>query len=153
MINARSETVAVKPFFRDAFKKRRCLVPATGFYEWAKDGGEKRPIYFFRKDRAPFAIAGLWESRPSAETGVESFCLLTSAANSFMKPYHHRMPVVLDAEHFEAWLDPSTDFTSLDSLLAPRPWDDMSAYPVSRRVNDPTNDDPSCIEADAAGER
>src|SRR5262245_35107324 len=105
LINARSETVAEKPSFRDAFRKRRCLIPATGFYEWAKTAGGKQPYHFRLLDGRPFAFAGLWERWDRGGEPVESCTILTTAANAVVRPVHERMPVILPAEAFAAWLD------------------------------------------------
>ena len=148
MINARAETVATKPAFRSAFKLRRCLVPADGFYEWQKyewqktDGG-KQPYRIALQDGELFAFAGLWErwGVPRNEI-VESFTIMVTEANEFMHPIHDRMPVILEAADYDQWLQGS----DVEQLLKPFPSDAMTAYPVSTYVNSPKNDDPACIE-------
>ncbi len=146
MINARSETVAEKPSFRRAFKDRRCLIPADGFYEWQRTNGGKQPYYFRMKSGRPFAFAGLWESWNGGEE-IHSCTILTTDANDLLGEIHHRMPVILPHEDYELWLDPAVrEPEELLPLLAPYPADDMEAYPVSRMVNSPSNDDPGCIE-------
>jgi putative SOS response-associated peptidase YedK len=149
MINARSETAANKPAFRAAFKRRRCLIPATGFYEWRAEGGAKQPYLFRRTDRAPFAFAGLWE-RWSPEGGgseVESFTILTGPPNELVRPYHDRMPVILAAEHFDFWLEPTNDDTTgLQKLLTPFTDEGFEALAVSREVNNPSNDYPEVLD-------
>ena len=148
MINARAETVAEKPAFRAAFRRRRCLVAADGFYEWQNtDGGAKQPYFIRLADDAPFAIAGLWE-RWSAPDGaeVESCTLITTDANDLLKPIHHRMPVILAPAAHDAWLDPDEPPpAALESLLRPYPADEMVAYAIGPLVNDPRTDEPACI--------
>ncbi len=148
MINAQAETVASKPAFRTAFCKRRCFVLADGFYEWGQQGRKKQPYYVRLRDGRPFAIAGLWEHWEGAgETPINSCILLTIAANDLIGAFHHRMPVILDPEHYALWLDPSVQEPErLQPLLRPYPADTMSAYPVSTRVNNPAHDSPECIE-------
>lgn len=149
MINARSESVAEKPAYRSSFKKKRCLIPADGFYEWKKEGKLKQPFLIRRKDTKPFAFAGLWSSWWDQERSqkVDTFTILTTDANDLMRPLHDRMPVVLDRENFDLWLDPKVeDASKLQPLLVPYSGDDFEAFPVSRLVNSPTNDLPNCIE-------
>src|SRR3989449_488160 len=106
-INAKAETAAEKPMFRDAFKRRRCLVPADGFYEWKQDGGRKQPVYIHMRDGEPFAIAGLWEHWEGQDGQViESCTLLTTEPNDLLAPVHNRMPVILDPKDYAQWLDP-----------------------------------------------
>jgi putative SOS response-associated peptidase YedK len=147
MINARSETVAEKPAFRAAFRKRRCLVVADGFYEWQKQNGAKQPFLIRLQDAQPFAFAGLWEHwKGPDDTVVESCTLLTTQPNALLKPIHNRMPVILHPRDYDLWLDPEVqEAGSLRQLFHPYPPDDMDAYPVSRWVNSPANDDPRCI--------
>lgn len=149
-INARSETVATQPSFRDAFRKRRCLVPATGFYEWQKSmqkGKEvKQPHYIRRKDGRPMGLAGLWERWVSPDgKEIESFTIITTDANEVMRPFHHRMPVILRPEDYDLWLSPEAKGEQLQALLVPCPEEWLVVSPVSRQVNSPRNDDPSCI--------
>ncbi len=151
MINARTETVAEKPAFRAAFKRRRCLVLADGFYEWQKQpDGSKQPFYLHLKGHQPFAIAGLWErwrGRDSSEPALESFTLITTEANALAAQVHHRMPVILGREQRARWLDPDwSDRAPLEELLQPYDPAAMEIYPVSRLVNSPRNDSPRCIE-------
>ena len=149
MINARSETAAEKPSFRRAFKERRCLIPADGFYEWQKTNGGKQPYYLRMRDGRPFAFAGLWESwRGDGEGEIRSCTILTTDANDLVGEVHHRMPVILPPETYDLWLDPTVrEAEQLLSLLIPYPPEDMEAYPVSRRVNNPSNNEPSCVES------
>jgi putative SOS response-associated peptidase YedK len=147
MINARSETVAEKPSFRRAFKERRCLIPADGFYEWQKTNGSKQPFYFRMKGWRPFAFAGLWESW-YGDGEIRSCTILTTAANNLVGEIHPRMPVILPHEVYDLWLDSTVqDRDQLLSLLAPYPTEDMEAHPVSRRVNNPSNNEPQCVES------
>ena len=152
MINARSETASGKPAFRAAFKRRRCVVPADGFYEWRKTPDGKQPYRIVVDDGVPFAMAGLWESwRPKdASDDVEpllSYTILTTAPNDKIAALHDRMPVILAAEEIDRWLDPgASDTEALEAMLDAFPAERMSAYPVSRHVNRPANDDPTCIE-------
>ena len=149
-INARAETVAEKPAFRSAFKARRCLVPATGFYEWqARENGPKQPYYVHGRDDRPLTFAGLWESWKGPAGLIESCSIIVTDANDFMKPLHHRMPVILDPAEFDAWLDPTQ--SDGRALLRPCPNDWLEAYPVSTHVNKPANDDEKCIEPVSSG--
>jgi putative SOS response-associated peptidase YedK len=150
LINARAETVADKPAFRAAFRARRCLVLADGFFEWQKVGGRKQPYYFRLREGSPFAFAGLWERWGKGATTLETCTLLTTEANELLRPVHDRMPVILPRERFVRWLDP--DFRAaaeLESLLRPYPAEDMTGYPVSARVNNPRNEGPLCVEPQA----
>lgn len=148
MINARAETLAEKPSFRKALERRRCLVPADGFYEWMKEGRLKIPVRFILKSRETFAFAGLWESWKKPDgTDLLSFTIITTAANALIKSIHERMPVILPRELEGAWLDPAlTDAAALEKFLAPYPPDRMEAYRVSTLVNSAKNDKPECIE-------
>jgi putative SOS response-associated peptidase YedK len=149
MINARSETVAEKPAFRAAFRRRRCLVPMCGFYEWQKSAGRKVPHYVHLLNAEIFAAAGLhehWPGRDGADP-IESYTILTTSANEMMRALHDRMPVILHERDYEAWLDPGNEDTeALVRLLAPFPADEMRAYPVSTRVNNARNNGPALIE-------
>ena len=148
MINARSETVPEKPSFRSAFRERRCLILADGFYEWQKTNGGKQPYYIRMRDGSPFAFAGLWEiwkDRDNKE--VRSCTILTTEANRLVGEVHHRMPVILPSEDYGMWLDPSVqEADRLTPLLVPHPSDALEVYPVSRFVNSPSNDDERCVE-------
>ena len=148
MINARAETVHQKPSFRSAFKKRRCLIVADGFYEWQKtDGGGKQPYHFKMKDSSPFAFAGLWETWDGHGEEIRSCSIVTTDANDLMNEIHHRMPVILPPDNYGVWLDPGfDDKDALKALLKPYPSDDMEAYAVSRRVNRPANNEPGVVE-------
>ena len=154
LINARSETAAEKPSFRSAFRHRRCLIPADGFYEWQRRDGARQPWLFGLRDGAPMLFAGLWERwavpEGAALTGslaerspgdaVETCTILTTAANETVAPVHGRMPVILAPDAWDAWL------AGEEIPLGPYPADAMTAHPVSTHVNRPANDDPRCVE-------
>jgi putative SOS response-associated peptidase YedK len=139
-INARAETVAEKPAFRAAFKKRRCLVPAGGFYEWQATGDHKQPYRITMKDGETFAMAGLWERWDKGEEPMVSFTIIVTNGNSLLKPIHDRMPVILPAETWDHWLT-ATDTSIPLALLQSYPANKMRAYKVSTRVNSPRNND------------
>ena len=149
LINARSETASEKPSFRDSFRSKRCLVPATGFYEWKKVPGEKRkqPVYIKLRDQEIFSFAGLWSSwfDPKSSSELLTYTILTTDASDFMKEIHHRMPVILTPETERTWLDLSTDGPTINRLFAPYPADRIEAYPVGLTVNSPRNDSPDCL--------
>jgi putative SOS response-associated peptidase YedK len=142
MIMARAETVAEKPSFRSAFRRRRCLIPADGFYEWRREGKMKVPYFIRMKSREPFAIAGLWEKWVSPDgTEVRSAAILTIEANALMKKIHDRMPVILAPDDWDRWLDPGeAKGDGLQGLLRPYPAKEMEAYAISTLVNAPRND-------------
>jgi len=148
MINSRSETVTEKPSFKTAFKNHRCLIPTDGFFEWQKqkDGG-KQPYFIHMKSDEPFAFAGIWDRWKSPEEQIiESCSILTTEPNSLLQPIHNRMPVIIDPNDFEQWLNPSnTDIEELKDLLKPFDAKKMAAYPVSTYVNSPSNKDEKCI--------
>ncbi len=149
LINARSDTVAAKPSFRAAFKKRRCLILADGFYEW-KQGGEKKVPYHLRmKDGKPFAFAGLWEHWRRDEKAIDSCTILTTEANAVLAPLHDRMPVILRPRDFALWLDPSPkDPGLLQEMLVPYEPEAMIGSPVTTYVNNPRHEDARCLEPD-----
>jgi len=149
LINARSETIDEKPSFRNAFKKRRCLIIADGFYEWKKGKDGKQPIYIRLKNSKAFAFAGLWEVWTDPESGevVHSCTIITCEPNELMAKFHHRMPVILSPDDYDHWLDVETsEPDKLKALLKPYPADKMEAYPVSKLVNFPGNDSPDIIK-------
>ena len=148
MINARAETLAEKPAFRSAFRERRCLIVADGFYEWQKLGGRKQPYFIGFSDRRPFAFAGLWERwKGEGSEHVESCTIVTTEANELLAPIHDRMPVILDRDHFAVWIDSSVKETDrLVALLKPYLPGPLQAYPVGLLVNNPANDSPACVE-------
>jgi len=152
-INARGETVATKPSFRAAFKRRRCLIPADGFYEWKKlDARHKQPYYITRSDGRPFAFAGLYEhwSDPNGAP-LDTCTIVTTEANEPMSAVHDRMPVMLAEADYDRWIDPVQDAGELQSLLRPAPDDLLQFIPVSTTVNNPRNERPECIAPLDAG--
>lgn len=149
MINARADTLAAKPAYRNAFRDRRCLVPADGFYEWQVVPGGKQPMRIVRPDRQPFAFAGIWERWSPApdQPAIDSFAIVTTDANDRLRPIHDRMPVILDPADWGAWIDGPAE--AVGHLLRPAPEDALVAYPVSSRVGNVRNDDPELL-AEAA---
>lgn len=149
MINARSETVLEKPFFRSAFRYRRCLILADGFYEWLQipDSKSKTPFYIRLQSGAPFAMAGLWESWNAPDGSHLLTCaILTTQPNALMQSIHNRMPVILPASAYQTWLQPGdAPLAELQALLKPFPAEQMEAWPVSRLVNSPANNVPECV--------
>lgn len=148
MINARSETAAEKPSFRAAWKRRRCLIVADGFYEWRKAGSGKQPYFIHRRDDRPFAFAGLWEHWSQAGASLETCTILTTAASELLRAIHDRSPVILSPEEYDGWLDPEfPDREHLAGLLIPTCTEpDYVMEPVSTRVNNSRHDGPDCIE-------
>src|SRR5208337_1738429 len=147
MINARAETVASKPAFRDAFLNRRCLLPADGFFEWSRRGKEKQPFHFGMQDDSLFAFAGLWDQwRDPAGSLIESCTILTTTPNSLLAEVHDRMPVILRQGNYDLWLDPGfKNVKALAEILAPFDATQMRSFPVSTRINAVANDDPDCV--------
>jgi putative SOS response-associated peptidase YedK len=153
LINARGETAAEKPAFRAAMKRRRCLIPADGFYEWKAVGGRKQPFYVRAKSGGPFAFAGLWETwtGPNGEE-LETAAIVTTTANRTLAPIHDRMPVIVPPDAFDLWLDNDTvDPTTAAALIAPAPENLLEAFPVSTEVNRTANDNPKLVERFAVG--
>lgn len=150
MINARSETLAEKPAFRKALSRRRCLVPASGFYEWklSSDGKTKTPYYIQTADEKPFAFAGLWESWHSPDgSELRSYTIITTIANEMLSKMHQRMPVILDPESYRPWLSPrELPAEETLPLLKQYPAELMMMHPVSARVSSVRNDSPQCTE-------
>ena len=149
MFNARAETLASSPVFRDAFRRRRCLVPVDSFFEWRRDGTVRQPFRIVRADGRPLALAGLWSGwrDPETEEVRRTFTIVTTTPNDLMRPIHNRMPVVVPFDAWDRWLDPALpDLGELQSLLVPAPDEDLEAYPVSRAVNNVRNDGPELIE-------
>ncbi len=144
MINARSETVNEKRSFRNAFRERRCLVPATGFIEWQKKPGRgrKQPFHILLNSGDPFCFAGIWERWGD----IETYAILTTEPNGLVAPIHDRMPVILPRNQYDAWLDPLADLDDLQHLLRPFDADEMTAQPIGTRINSPKNDDAACLE-------
>lgn len=149
MINARSEGIDAKPFFRDALARKRCLVPADGFFEWRREGkgktATKQPLYFHRRGSQLFAFAGLWARARTDAGEILSFTIITGPPNELVKPVHDRMPIVLAESAYDAWLDPALDADGARALLGIPPVADWIAEPVSKQVNSAANDDPACI--------
>lgn len=143
IVNARAENIADKPTFRAAFRRRRALIPADGFYEWkTAAGGCKRPFLFRRRDRLPMALAALWESCG----GLETAAIITTEGNATLRSIHDRMPAILGADDWEYWLDPTFALGGVLSLLRPAPDDLLDAMEVGPRINSVRNDDPACME-------
>lgn len=145
LINCRSETIAEKPAFRDAFRKRRALVVVDGFYAWRVNAnGSKSPMRIQRRDRAPFTFAGLWETWTRGAAPLTTCAIVTTTPNALVEPIHHRMPVILDAAGRDTWLAQDASVDELTELLTPREDDALEAYEVSAMVNSPRHDGPEC---------
>lgn len=146
LINARAETVLEKPSFKNGFKRRRCLVPMSGFYEWRKEGKQKQPVYIHPAEADLFAVAGLWEmwQSPDGET-LQSCTLLTTSPNELMATIHDRMPVILSPADYELWLDPASPLPAVQQLLQSYPAAQMHTYPVSSYVNSAINEGATCL--------
>jgi len=149
-INARAETVDSKPAFKEAFKRRRCLIPADGFYEWQKTSTGKQPWYISNASGDPMFFAGLWDRWRHGEQPIESCTIVTCPANDKLRDLHDRMPVRLEAADFERWLDPETTPDELKSLLETRDFA-TQVWPVSRAVNKPVNDTPENVRPESRG--
>jgi putative SOS response-associated peptidase YedK len=146
LINARAETIAEKPSFRTAFRKRRCLILADGYYEWVKHGSAKQPYHIYQKSHHPFAFAGLWETWSTDDGSPYASCsIITCAANTELSNLHHRMPVVLETPDYPKWLAEQSDPGSLIELLKPAADGTFSAIPVSTFVNSPAHEGPDCV--------
>lgn len=147
-INARAESLAKSPAFREAFQKRRCAVPADGFFEWLKNGVSRQPVWFHRPDGGLFLFAGLYESwQPQPGQWQRTFTIITTTPNRTIEHVHDRMPVILPDDHVDEWLDPrQEDLERLARLLAPAPDELLVAMAVSPRVNSVKNDDATCLE-------
>lgn len=149
LINARAETLTEKPSFREAFKSHRCIIPTTGFYEWAKKGiSAKQPFYFYLKDKEVFGFAGLWDEWLDKQTGelLETCTIITTTANEVLKPVHPRMPVILKSTSYDEWLDAKVkDTNKLQELLKPYPAEEMDSHPVNRSINIPETNSPELM--------
>ncbi|MFT3830922.1 MAG: SOS response-associated peptidase [Opitutaceae bacterium] len=142
LINARAETAAEKPTFRESFRLRRCVVPADGFYEWERTGGGQQPWLFESADKGELLLlAGLW-----TETADTEFAVITTMPNTLVAPLHHRMPALIPTGSLDAWLDPATSLARVADLLTPWPAEQMRARPVHPRLNKVTCDEPACLE-------
>jgi putative SOS response-associated peptidase YedK len=148
LINARAETLAEKPSFRDAYRKRRCLIPADGYFEWKKEGAVKQPFAFRARNGRPLALAGLWSFWKDPATGepLESCAIITTSPNELAAAVHDRMPAILAPENHSLWLDGGAPTPTFAELFNPFPAGELLAYPVSRGVNSPANDVPAVIE-------
>jgi len=145
-INARAETVAEKPTYREAFKRKRCLIPATGFYEWKREGDQKIPHHILLPGDGLFAFAGLWDHWDKEGAGFDSCSIIVTGANDIMQPIHDRMPVILNPAQYNTWLNGEHfNRAQLEAILVPYAGE-IKVYPVSRLVNSPKNDDSRCIE-------
>ena len=148
LINARAETVSEKPSFKAAFKRRRCLIIADGFYEWQRQEKKKQPYYFRLQNAQLFAFAGLWEQWKSPDEDIINSCtILTTEANDLLRPIHDRMPVILESKDYGLWLDSEAQQPQLQQLLRPYQADLMTSYTVSTKVNNPKNNTPECINS------
>lgn len=148
LFNARGETVHRLPAFRRAFRERRCLILANGFYEWKKDeSGNRTPVWFYRDDGAPVAFAGIWANEPAPEDDTDSCAIITCAANDLVAPVHHRMPVMLPSEMYWEWLNPKADVEDLLALVQPIEWNNVAHHSVSKEVNRAANDHPALVES------
>ncbi len=147
-INARAESLAVKPYFRNMLHRHHCIIPASGFYEWKRvSGSKKQPYFIHRSDNTPMAFAGLWDIWRSSESNTQpvvSFTIITTEANNTMKPIHDRMPVILEPEHWKEWLEAGTPDAT--KLLVPSGDDKLDIYPVSTKVNSPRHTSRDCTE-------
>jgi len=145
-INARAETVSSRPTFRDAFRERRCLIVADGFYEWKREGRIRVPFRFHLRGGGLLAFAGLWERWDKGDEPLYTCAIVTTAASAAVAPIHDRMPAILPRGARERWIDPGADAAGLGALLAPLEDPGLAAYRVSRLVNSAANDSPDCIE-------
>lgn len=145
LINARAETIAEKPSFRSAFKQRRCLVVADGFYEWKKSGRAKQPFHIRRRDQQPFAFAGLWERWRGGDGELETCTIITTEANELLRPLHDRMPVILAPRDYGEWLAPVANPEALQALLSASDAAELEVVPVNPVVNNARHDAPDCL--------
>lgn len=146
LINARSETAAEKPSFRSAFRKRRCLIPASGFFEWRPEGGNKQPYYVHRPGGQVFAMAGLWEVWSQGDAELRTCTILTTAASEDVARLHDRMPLILEADDFGLWTDPDAPIEAVQTLLAPLPAGSLESHAVTTKVGDPRYQAPDTVE-------
>lgn len=148
MINARAETLSQKASFKNSFKKLRCIIPCSGFYEWKKLDKKTKVPYFIRlRNGTPFALAGLWDRWNKDGGNLITFTIITTTPNNIIKPIHDRMPVILKSENHDMWINPDiTDTKNISDFLKPYPSEEMELYEISTFVNNPKNDSPECIE-------
>lgn len=147
MINARAETVSEKASFRESLKRKRCVVPISGFYEWKREGGEKQPYYFTQTNGLPMGLAGLWADWKGDGETLRTFTVITTGANEIVSTVHNRMPVILHPDQFEVWLDPDLPTESAVHMLKPFPADEMQMHPVSKAISRPAADGENLITA------
>ena len=145
-INARAETLEEKPSFNESFQRRRCLIPADGFYEWEKRGKDRQPYYFQLKDESPFALAGIWNEWRGNGAAILSCAIITTTPNELLRSIHNRMPVILQPESHDAWLNSRTSTAELQRLLNPFPAEEMKSHPVSSDVNHPKIDSEHLVQ-------
>lgn len=145
-INARAETLEERPSFSESFQRRRCLIPADGFFEWARRGRSKQPYYFKMKDESPFAFAGIWDKWQRDGVSITSCAIITTTPNELLATIHDRMPVILNTEAHEKWLRSDAGPEELKELLVPFPGSEMKSFPVSSRVNRPQVDEVQLVE-------
>ena len=145
-INARAETLETKPSFRESFERRRCLIPADGFYDWKRTGRARQAFFFQMEDETPFAIAGIWDEWKRDGVSIRSCAIVTTGANELLEPIHDRMPVILAEESCKSWLDPRIHTSELRKLLVPFPATEMKSHPVGSQVSHPEIDNEDLIK-------
>ncbi|MGZ5054957.1 MAG: SOS response-associated peptidase [Methylobacter sp.] len=145
LINARAETLTTKPSFKKAYQHRRCLIPATGFYEWQATGFGKQPYHIHKPDNSLFAFAGIWEHWKNDQETVYSCAIITTGANDIMAPIHDRMPVIIAPEDYNRWLNKQTAIVDIADFLAADAYTGMQTNPISTRINNPLHNDESCL--------
>lgn len=146
LINARAETLTEKPSFRNAFERKRCLIPATGFFEWQKNGQDKQAYHIHLPEQSLFAFAGLWEHWSDNQQSIYSCTIITTAANQLMQNIHHRMPVIIAPQHYQDWLQVQPQTENIQSLLESRYNLNLKVTAISNRVNNPRHNDPECLK-------
>ncbi|MDD4905926.1 MAG: SOS response-associated peptidase [Methylobacter tundripaludum] len=145
LINARAETLTEKPSFKKAYQQRRCLIPATGFFEWQSIGAGKQPYHIHKPDNALFAFGGLWEHWEQDQETVYSCTIITTVANDKIAPIHNRMPIIIAPDDYNRWLDKKTAIVEIADFLAADAYRNMQVIPISTRVNNPLHNDESCL--------
>jgi putative SOS response-associated peptidase YedK len=145
-INARAETLEEKPSFSESFQRRRCLIPADGFFEWERRGRSRQPYYFQMKDESPFAFAGIWDKWQRNGLSITSCAIITTTPNELLATIHDRMPVILNSDAHERWLRGDAQLAELKEILVPFPGSEMKSFPVSSRVNYAENDEAQLVE-------